>query len=90
MPCAVDSEKIGRFTRRQGVLPGYGEDDQALAVLALAILFLWDCWLLAPDGKRAAFFSHDEYGIVSDLEGVSESVRDSLDKLGLLTQTEAD
>ena len=73
-----------------GCVARYGEDDQALAVLALSVLFLWDCWLLAPDGKRAAFFSHDEYGVVSDLEGVPESVRDSLDRLGLLTNEEAD
>ena len=73
-----------------GFLVRYGEDDQALAVLALAVLFLWDCWLLSPNGKRAAFFSHDEYGIVSDLEGVPESVRDSLGKLGLLAHAEAD
>ena len=31
-----------------GCLVRLGEDDQALAVLVTAVLFLWDCWVLSP------------------------------------------
>ena len=67
-----------------GCLVRLGEDDQALAVLVTAVLFLWDCWVLCPDGKLSAFFSHDEYGVVFGLAGVPDSLRQSLDALGLL------
>ena len=72
-----------------GCLVRLGEDDRALAVLVTAVLFLWDCWLLSPDGKLAAFFSHDEYGVICGLAGVPDSLRRSLDALGLLESSEA-
>ena len=72
-----------------GCLVLRGEDDQALAVLVTAVLFLWDCWVLSPDGKLAAFFSHDEYGVICGLAGVPDSLRRSLDTLGLLENAEA-
>jgi hypothetical protein len=72
-----------------GCLVRLGEDDQALAVLVTAVLFLWDCWVLSPDGKLAAFFSHDEHGIICGLAGVPDSLRRSLDTLGLLENSEA-
>jgi hypothetical protein len=71
-----------------GCLVRLGEDDQALAVLVTAVLFLWDCWVLSADGKLAAFFSHDEYGVVCGLAGVPDSLRRSLDALGLLEISE--
>ena len=40
---------------------GLSEDDDALSALVLAILFLWDCWMLAGDGATAVFLSHDEW-----------------------------
>jgi len=66
-----------------GCLVRLGEDDQALAVLVTAVLFLWDCWILSPDGNLAAFFSHDEWGAVCGLHGVPDSLHRSLDALGL-------
>jgi hypothetical protein len=47
-----------------GSLARMGEDDAGLSMVSLAILFLWDCWLLAADGTLAVFLSHDEYGEV--------------------------
>ncbi len=72
-----------------GCLVRLGEDDQALAVLVTAVLFLWDCWVLSPDGTLAAFFSHDEYGVICGLPDVPDRVRRSLDTLGLLKNSEA-
>jgi hypothetical protein len=72
-----------------GCLARLGEDDHALAVLVTAVLFLWDCWVLSPDGKLAAFFSHDEYGVICGLGSVPDSLRRSLDALGLLEKSEA-
>ena len=41
-----------------------GEDDVALSFLVIALLFLWDAWLITARGEVAIFMSHDEYGIV--------------------------
>jgi len=72
-----------------GCLVRLGEDDEALAVLVTAVLFLWDCWVLSPDGGLAAFFSHDEYRVICGLAGVPDSLRRALDALGLLENSAA-
>src|SRR5262245_48306997 len=46
-----------------GQLVALGEQDDGLSVLVLALLFLWDCWLLPAGGSQAAFLSHDECGV---------------------------
>lgn len=72
-----------------GCIARLGEDDEALAVLVTAVLFLWDCWVLSPKGDLAAFFSHDEYGVICALAGVPDSLVRSLDALGLLENSAA-
>jgi hypothetical protein len=47
-----------------GHLVRLGEDDAGLSILCLAILFLWDCWVLPADGRPSVFLSHDEFGVV--------------------------
>ena len=47
-----------------GAIIGREEADAGLSLVALAILFLWDCWLLLPGGQVACFLSHDEYGAI--------------------------
>ena len=47
-----------------GHLVRLGEDDAGLSILALAMLFLWDCWVLPASRRPAIFVSHDEYGVV--------------------------
>ena len=74
--CSMRSSAVGSATIRP-VLAKHTKHQRVRS----GKLFLWDCRILTADGKRAAFFSHDEYGIVCDLEGVPDSVRDSLDKL---------
>ena len=67
-----------------GCVAMLGEDDQALSVLITAVLFLWDCWLLSPNGRLAAFFSHDECGTVCSLDGIPEGLKRSLGELRVL------
>lgn len=38
------------------------EFDDALSVTTLAILFLWDCFVLTRNGRPALWLSHDEIG----------------------------
>jgi hypothetical protein len=45
-----------------GHLVRLGEPEDGLSVLVLALLFLWDCWLLPSGGATAVFVSHDEFG----------------------------
>jgi hypothetical protein len=72
-----------------GFLAMLGEDDQALSVLVTAVLFLWDCWLLAPNGRLAAFFSHDEFGTVCSLDAIPEGLLRSLAALEVLKDSTA-
>ena len=48
-----------------GHLVHAGEDEEGLSVLVLAVLFLWDCWLLSAAQRPAVFVSHDEYGVIA-------------------------
>ena len=70
-----------------GCLARLGQDDDALSVLVVAVLFLWDCWMLAGDGKTAAFLSHDEWGVVCSLGSVPEELLRGLEVLGVLLET---
>jgi hypothetical protein len=63
------------------------EDDDALSMLVLAILFLWDCWMLAGDGATAVFLSHDEWGAVCRLGVMPEDLIHGLATLDVLRDT---
>jgi hypothetical protein len=52
------------LAQQPGHLVHLGESDDGLSALVLAVLFLWDLWLLPAGGKRAVHVSHDEFGIV--------------------------
>ena len=43
------------------VIPACGRDD-AVSILVLSVLYLWNCHVLADNGDQALFVSHDEYG----------------------------
>ena len=55
----------GPLAAYPGQLVALSEQDDGLSGLVLAILFLWDCWLLPAGGSKAALLSHDEFGIAS-------------------------
>jgi hypothetical protein len=38
------------------------ETDDAISIISVSLLFVWDCHVLAASGRDAVFFSHDEYG----------------------------
>ena len=67
-----------------GCLARLAEDDEALSILVLAILFLWDCWMLSDDGATAVFLSHDEWGVVCRLGTMPEHLLRGLAALGVL------
>ena len=48
-----------------GHLLGHDEFEETSSMAAFAILFLWDCYVLACDKRAALFYSHDEFGSVS-------------------------
>ena len=47
-----------------GQLIRLGEDSAGISLLSIAILFLWDTYLLPVGGETALFVSHDEYGVL--------------------------
>jgi hypothetical protein len=40
-----------------------GEIEDATSFAVIAVLFLFDCYIICPDQRRIVFFSHDEWGI---------------------------
>jgi hypothetical protein len=51
-------EKRGHELRRE-------EFEDTTSFVTLAVLFLWDCYVLTPSGRPALWFSHDEVGYVA-------------------------
>lgn len=64
----------GPLAAYPGQLVALGEQEDGLSGLVLALLFLWDCWLLPAGASQAAFVSHDEFGIAVFREESDRSV----------------
>ena len=68
MPLAVSLRRAFGEQRPLIEAPGHqfrlGEDSDALSFLSVALLFLWDAYLLSAGGEVAVFVSHDEYGVL--------------------------
>jgi hypothetical protein len=45
-----------------------GEIDDAISFVTLAVLFLWDCYVVTPKRSRLLFFSHDELGLTKGID----------------------
>ena len=45
-----------------GHLFGNREIEDAISFVTLAVLFLWDCYVVTPNRAKLLFFSHDEHG----------------------------
>jgi hypothetical protein len=43
------------------VIPA-AEREDAVSILVLSVLYLWNCHVLSANGDQAVFVSHDEYG----------------------------
>ena len=44
-----------------GHLVAASESDDAVSVIATALLFIWDCYGISSSGRDAFYISHDEY-----------------------------
>ena len=44
-----------------GHLVSVADSDDAISVIATALLFFWDCYGISSSGRDAFFISHDEY-----------------------------
>ncbi len=52
------------------------EADDAISIIALSLLFFWNCHILSASRRDAAFVSHDEFGwFASRDESITDSVR---------------
>ena len=40
-----------------------GEIEDATSFIVIAVLFLFDCYVICPNRRRIAMFSHDEWGL---------------------------
>jgi hypothetical protein len=39
------------------------EMEDATSFVVIAVLFLFDCYVICPDQRRVIYFSHDEWGL---------------------------
>jgi hypothetical protein len=44
------------------------EIEDAISFVTLAVLFLWDCYVVTPKRSKFLFFSHDEYGLTKGID----------------------
>ena len=42
------------------------EFEDGLSIITLAVLFLWDCYVLSKAGEKFLFYSHDEFGLTNE------------------------
>jgi hypothetical protein len=49
------------------------EMGDAISFVTLAVLFLWDCYVVTPERSKLVFFSHDEYGLTKGVETEADS-----------------
>jgi hypothetical protein len=54
------------LTQSPGQLFEEGESDDAISFVTLAVLFLWDCYVVTPKCTKFLFFSHDEFGLTNE------------------------
>src|SRR5215475_13158756 len=51
-----------------GHLFGTQEIEDAISYVTLAVLFLWDCYVVTPARAKLLYFSHDEYGLAKGID----------------------
>ena len=62
------------------------ERDDAVSILVLSVLYLWNCHVLSAKGDQALFVSHDEYGWFAVRgDGSLEPANRLLEQFGVLT-----
>jgi|SRR5215469_11441914 len=53
---------------------GQSEMEDAISFVTLAVLFLWDCYVVTPNRGKLVFFCHDEFGVTKDVETETSGV----------------
>ncbi|MBR0786188.1 hypothetical protein [Bradyrhizobium iriomotense] len=48
-----------------------GEIEDATSFVVIAVLFLFDCYVICRDQRRMIFFSHDEWGLAKNIPAIS-------------------
>lgn len=62
------------------------ERDDAVSILVLSVLYLWNCHVLSAEGDQALFVSHNEYGWFAVRGSRSlEPANQRLQRFGVLT-----
>jgi hypothetical protein len=62
-----------------GQLVGSDEAEDGISLLAIALLFVWDCRVISSTGRDAVLISHDEFGsFISRDATVAERTGDEL------------
>jgi hypothetical protein len=57
------------------------EGDDALSIISISLLFVWDCHILSASGRDAVFTSHDEFGWFASRDlSVAASVHKEIDE----------
>jgi hypothetical protein len=59
-------------TRPLAQSPGHvfdqSEFEDAVSFVTLAVLMLWDCYVVTPKRGKLLFFSHDEFGLMKGID----------------------
>jgi len=64
-----------------GQLLAKDEADDAISIILVALIFIWDCHILTSSGRLALYVSHDEYGWIASHDQLEvETARKQLPK----------
>jgi hypothetical protein len=55
------------------------EFEDAVSFVTLAVLFLWDCYVVTPAAGKLLYFSHDEYGLSHGAESLDDAAANRID-----------
>src|SRR5262249_47497672 len=59
-------------TRRLIDSPGHlfdqTEIEEAISFVTIAVLFMWDCYIVVPNRRKLLYLSHDEFGLSKGFE----------------------
>jgi len=55
------------------------EKDDAVSIISVSLLFIWNCHVLSASGRDAVFISHDEFGWFASRDAaIAKSVEDRM------------
>jgi hypothetical protein len=54
---------------------GDGEIEDATSFAVIAVLFLFDCYVICPEQGRMIYFSHDEWGLAKAVHAQATDIQ---------------